>query len=211
MSLKTSVGEIISQLRIKTLKSLTQNSFFTDPKTKSCFLLKNVKKENHHHHGASTNCCTANQQLSTAAPMERCVSKEVPFASFSKVSYCKEELTATTPVDCAASAAKNLLECQEGVLLLAEKPRNRRIPESEEAGGDDDDDDEGSGEDVATARTVAAIPEPRVREMSPEGRRRMCRAPLLAAAISFSNRLKEKLLVKSGQKRRFFSCMTPHS
>jgi hypothetical protein len=110
-----------------------------------------------------------------------------------------------------ASAAKNLLECQEGVLLLAEKPRNRRIPESEEAGGDDDDDDEGSGEDVATARTVAAIPEPRVREMSPEGRRRMCRAPLLAAAISFSNRLKEKLLVKSGQKRRFFSCMTPHS
>ncbi len=102
MSLKTSVGEIISQLRIKTLKSLTQNSFFTDPKTKSCFLLKNVKKENHHHHGASTNCCTANQQLSTAAPMERCVSKEVPFASFSKVSYCKEELTATTPVDCAA-------------------------------------------------------------------------------------------------------------
>jgi hypothetical protein len=139
--------------------------------------------------------------------MERCVSKEVPFASFSKVSYCKEELTATTPVDCAASAAKNLLECQEGVLLLAEKPRNRRIPESEEAGGDDDDDDEGSGEDVATARTVAAIPEPRVREMSPEGRRRMCRAPLLAAAISSSTRRKEKLRVKSGQKRRFFSCM----
>jgi hypothetical protein len=45
MSLKTSVGEIISQLWIKTLKSLTQNSFFTDPKTKSCFLLKNVKKK----------------------------------------------------------------------------------------------------------------------------------------------------------------------
>jgi hypothetical protein len=135
------------------------------------------------------------------------------FASFSKVSYCKEELTATTPVDCAASAAKNRLECQEGVLLLAEKPRNTRIPESEEeAGGDDDDDDdEGSEEDVATARTVAAIPEPRVREISPEGRRRMCRAPLLAAAISSSTRRKEKLRVKSGQKRRFFSCMTPHS
>jgi hypothetical protein len=113
-----------------------------------------------------------------------------------------------------ASAAKNLLECQEGVLLLAEKPRNTRIPESEEeAGGDDDDDDddEGSEEDVATARTVAAIPEPRVREISPEGRRRMCRAPLLAAAISSSTRRKEKLRVKSGQKRRFFSCMTPHS
>ncbi len=108
-----------------------------------------------------------------------------------------------------ASAAKNRLEYQEGVLLLAEKPRNRRIPESEEeAGGDDD---EGSGEDVATARTVAAIPEPRVREISPEGRRRMCRAPLLAAAISSSTRRKEKLRVKSGQKRRFFSCMTPHS
>jgi hypothetical protein len=133
--------------------------------------------------------------------MERCVSKEVPFASFSKVSYCKEELIATTPVDCAASAAKNRLECQEGVLLLAEKPRNRRIPESEEeAGGDDDDDDdEGSGEDVATARTVAAIPEPRVSEISPEGRRRMCRAPLLAAAISSSTRWKEKLRSKSGQ------------
>jgi hypothetical protein len=111
-----------------------------------------------------------------------------------------------------ASAAKNRLECQEGVLLLAEKPRNRRIPESEEeAGGDDDDDDEGSGEDVATARTVAAIPEPRVREISPEGRRRMCRAPLLAAAISSSTRRKEKLRAKSGQKRRLFSCMTPHS
>jgi hypothetical protein len=112
-----------------------------------------------------------------------------------------------------ASAAKNRLECQEGVLLLAEKPRNTRIPESEEeAGGDDDDDDdEGSEEDVATARTVAAIPEPRVREISPEGRRRMCRAPLLAAAISSSTRRKEKLRVKSGQKRRFFSCMTPHS
>jgi hypothetical protein len=27
-----------------------------------------------------------------------------------------------------ASAAKNRLECHEGVLLLAEKPRNRRIP-----------------------------------------------------------------------------------
>lgn len=111
-----------------------------------------------------------------------------------------------------ASAAKNRLACQEGVLLLAEKPRNRRIPESEEeAGGDDEDDDEGSEEDVATARTVAAIPEPRVREISPEGRRRMCRAPLLAAAISSSTRRKEKLRAKSGQKRRFFSCMTPHS
>jgi hypothetical protein len=100
-----------------------------------------------------------------------------------------------------ASAAKNRLGCQEGVLLLAEKPRNRRIPESEEeAGGDDDDDDdEGSGEDVATARTVAAIPEPRVSEISPEGRRRMCRAPLLAAAISSSTRWKEKLRSKSGQ------------
>jgi hypothetical protein len=110
-----------------------------------------------------------------------------------------------------ASAAKNRLEYQEGVLLLAEKPRNRRIPESEDEAGGDDDDDEGSGEDVATARTVAAIPEPRVREISPEGRRRMCRAPLLAAAISSSTRRKEKLRVKSGQKRRFFSCMTPHS
>jgi hypothetical protein len=102
-----------------------------------------------------------------------------------------------------ASAAKNRLECQEGVLLLAEKPRNRRIPESEEEAGGDDDDE--SREDVATARTVAAIPEPRVREISPEGRRRMCRAPLLAAAISSSIRRKEKLRVKSGQKRRFFS------
>jgi hypothetical protein len=110
-----------------------------------------------------------------------------------------------------ASAAKNRLECQEGVLLLAEKPRNRRIPESEEEAGGDDDDDEGSEEDVATARTVAAIPEPRVREISPEGRRRMCRAPLLAAAISSSTRRKEKFRAKSGRKRRFFSCMTPHS